>query len=404
MFQEMKNNIYIALAAAGLLAVQSCSDSGADSLKNATSGFDFNLVPATWEARGHRISAYVSSDGETILENDGMAPGSYGVARQLGLFHDGYAVAGFERSAVIINTEGEPVVDLSGFELRRLGLPAVSEGCFLANRADAGAFVCFDMEGTEVFEAEGNVRSQLRNGYALYSDSKYGDKLGVVNAAGDVVLEAGGEEYIPGSYSDYMSSPASYAHPTWFPLTDGRQTLCILDIATGKRYLEGMLDSSPLPAVDCNDRVVIRSDRKYGLMDLQGNTVVEPQYDYIRNDGEWYVFEQDGLYGWIDKNGGTVIEAQFKTNISPDMLGFAGGDLSLVDSKIFINRKGEPVLESEYTVKSNFVDGRCLVEMGGREGYAWMNRDGEIVSDSFHTTPLAVASIGRISMGQALQY
>ena len=156
--------------------------------------------------------------------------------------------------------------------------------------------------------------------------------------------------------------------------------------------------------MDCNDRLVVIDDDKYGMMDLDGNFIIEPQYDYLRNDGEWYVYGLDGVYGWLDKNGKVVIEAQYSTSsdFKRSDLGFAMSDLSRIDKNTFINRKNEVALETEYNIESNFIGDRCLVDLGS-EGYSWMNRNGELVGESMFIGDKH-EDINRISMGYAIQY
>lgn len=415
----MKNKLYKTAAITLLLFASGCSSSGIETMSEAVKGFDLSIMPVSFTRgnRGNDFSAYQKLDGELIFEiSHTEAMRSKDWFRYLNLFHEGYATAVYDNKISIFNTEGEVVADLEGCALAGYNLNGqyFSEGLLLLKNGKS--ISCFTPQGEEKFQIEGNTYSQFRAGYALYSSEQRSDKLGIIDTNGEVLYESQQDEYIPEWYAWVMSRPESYAHPTWFPLYSDGKPVCIIDIATGKRYLEGALDGLvnssisifnsdiSIPAVDCNDRLVVIDDDKYGLMDLDGNFIIEPQYDYLRNDGEWYVYGLDGVYGWLDKNGKVVIEAQYSTSsdFKRSDLGFAMSDLSRIDKNTFINRKNEVALETEYNIESNFIGDRCLVDLGS-EGYSWMNRNGELVGESMFIGDKH-EDINRISMGYAIQY
>lgn len=395
----------IAAVAAAMFSVASCSDSGSTFMKKATSGFDLNLPPAAWNVGGYYGVAYQTPDGENIFEVD-QRTSDYGYHPHLGLFHDGHAVVSFEKMLAVINTDGEIVVDLSDYYICDWSDCFVSENRIMAQRRGTGSFACFDMDGNEIFEMEGYMKSQLRAGYALYADKEYGEKYGVINAKGEVVFEAGQDEYINKHYIMVMSWPESYSHPTWFPVYNDEGFAYILDVATGKHYLEDIATDYSwylCPMVDCNDRIIVCSDRKLGLIDLEGNTIIEPQYYHLRNDGEWYSYTEDGHYGWLDKDGKVMIEAQYEGYSIRDFCYFGTSDWAPVDPHTFINRKGEMVLESDYVLETGFIGDRCIVDLG-REGYAWMDREGNLVGSLPYMPERTCSDIRRLATGKAIQY
>ncbi len=404
----MKKSLSLAAIAAAMLSVASCSNSAISEMKKATSGFDLTYIPVHGKTnRGLYISRYQNPDEEMIFEYS-----SYDIPRTFTLFHEGYACVGFEKMKAIINLEGETVVDLTDFHFEHNSgfYGCVSENRFIAQRTGAGTFVCFDMKGNEVFETEGYIRSQLRDGYALYSLSESAEKFGVINAKGEVVYEAGQDEYI-NITAMIMQYPESYAHPTWYPVFNDDGFAYILDVATGKHYLEDIsIDYYwgdrwfGIPLVDCNDRIIVHYDRKIGLVDMEGNTIIEPQYYHLVNDGEWYSFrDEHGKFGWLDKNGEIVIDPQFEGLRGYDHAYFGTSDWAHVDYNTFINRKGEVVLETEYTIESGFIGDRCLVDVG-REGYAWMDREGNLIGSPMVIYQPARDAIRHLARGMAVQY
>ena len=208
-----------------------------------------------------------------------------------------------------------------------------------------------------------------------------------------------------------MQYPESYAHPTWYPVFNDDGFAYILDVATGKHYLEDIsIDYYwggawfGIPLVDCNDRIKVHSDRKLGLVDMEGNTIIEPQYYHLVNDGEWYSFkDENGKFGWLDKNGEIVIEPQFEGFSIRDIVYFGTSDWAPVDYHTFINRKGEVVLETEYIIESGFIGDRCMVDLG-RERYAWMDREGNLIGSPMFIHEPARDHIRRLARGMAVQY
>lgn len=401
--------MYKAAVAVMLLSACACSKSGTDEMKDAVKGFDFSLMPVSYRIGSSPYYAYQNLDGERVYEVKQVESVNSRFVRGLSLFHEGYGIETYDGGFAIINQDGEVVADLKGYGCVDNSFSGryVSEGFALAYQDRPHTTFCFTPQGEEVFELEGKARSQFRAGYALYTSKRYGEKLGLIDTKGEVVYEPEQDEYIPDWYS--MNLPASYAHPTWFPLYSESEPVCIFDVATGKRYLEGVLDEysfgyMAMPAVDCNDRMVVCSDDKFGLIDLDGNVVVEPQYDYMRNDGEWYVYGADGLYGWLDKDGKVMIEAEYRLSGAMGFsdLGFAMSGLSRIDTHTFINRKNEVALETEYAIVSNFIGDRCLVDLG-RDGYSWMDRNGELIGEPMFVGDMYYR-INSVSMGVAIQY
>lgn len=385
-----------ALAIAGLTA---CGGSETAKIAERTKGFDLELLPARFTV-GHRPAVgYCNADGDIELTYK---------SGPLSLFHDGLAHATTDEGPGFIDKEGELKVDIS--EYKTVGLHAYfSEGMFLIDAyGGSDHFVALSPDGEVLFECAGRVASQMRSGYALFAGD--GDRLGVIDSKGNVVYESSDDEYIWYGSRLYMATPASCAHPTCFPICNATGRIeYFLDVVTGERYLEGLIPSDfsrdymrfmPI-SIDSNDRVVLATREGFGLLKLDGTWVVEPSYEEIYNDGDWYLYREDGLYGWLDKDGEIVIPARFKCR--SDEIGFGGSDWAYVGDNTFIDRKGEIVLETEYDVESNFIGDRCLVELRGGS-YGWIDRNGELISSGMPLSPEVAGHISAISLGKAIQY
>lgn len=372
-----------AASAATLLLLSSCGGTSSRIQKNVAS-VDLDLIPA-W-SDGGRQKYYVNLDGECTLDYGGESEFGSGSNLRLNLFHNGLAAINTSGTseARFIDKEGNVKIDCSDICKGRIAYGGFSEGIALLVEG-RNRFTAIDTDGNTIFEMDGELHSPMLGGFALYGE-KYSHKLGAVNSKGDIVFEAEGDEYI----RDFGTR--NPAHPSQVPVYGSEGFLYILDLADGKRYFEGERtnDREGIPALDWNDCIVRIVDNQYGLMSSSGEWLIEPQFEYLANDGEWYVVKQDGLIGWCDKNGKMMIEPQFKaaghaawnidnTRFGIDKWAWLGND------NVFIDRKGDVVLECEHFPETNFIGDRCLVTVGGNSSrsIAWMGRDGQIIGETF---------------------
>ena len=151
--------------------------------------------------------------------------------------------------------------------------------------------------------------------------------------------------------------------------------------------------------IGCNAEINERSpllfveDRKWGLMDREGNILVKPEfkriYDYtdgvalvvqngkmgfMDNDGNWLIkpkyekalnfteglasVQTGGKWGYIDKTGKTVIAPQY------EMAWRFGSGLAAVsqDNQVFyINKKGDPISLKKMTWAGTFSEGIAAI-------------------------------------------
>lgn len=402
----------LTFAIAGLmLGMAGCSSSQQESMKERISTIDLDLLPMRWSEGRTRYAGYGTSEGEVPIrwkrsEQSGALP----------LFNEGLALIELENERGLFDSNGELVVDLSGYAFTNRYM---TEGIYLAQREYPKTIVAFNRAGEVVFETDGKIHTPLRDGYALYS---YDDEdFGIINAKGEIVYESGQDEWVSALCASPYTSPASFAHPTWFPLFRDKgfdnEFVCFLDIATGKRYLEGLCPedvefTGMIPFVfDANDRLIVKiKSGGYGLLRLDGTWAVQPEYNFINYDGEWYYFEnEDWLAGWMDKDGKVMIEPQFEVlrSLRHETV-FGISDWCLIDGpkgeRYFIDRKGEVVFVPEAIPEGNFIGDRCLVNLTYNKGYQWMNRKGELIGEPMFVTDEAVKSIKRIGMGYAIQY
>ncbi|MBQ4089901.1 MAG: WG repeat-containing protein [Clostridia bacterium] len=128
-------------------------------------------------------------------------------------------------------------------------------------------------------------------------------------------------------------------------------------------------------------------DRMYGIIDINGNTIVEPRWDScgIFADGLAKVSSEDeGLLGYVDENGELMISF-FETDGVNSLWDFCKGYALIEVNGLwgYINTRGEIVIEPKYEMgfwrgfepdmdfedKHNFSEGLAAVVLDGKYGY-----------------------------------
>ena len=137
---------------------------------------------------------------------------------------------------------------------------------------------------------------------------------------------------------------------------------------------------------------VVKSDGKYGVIDMKGKEIIPCTYDRIYNcsDG-MFLFYKDKetgwgqLYGFLDKAGNVTIEAQYDDAASfSDGLALVAKDAkdSWRDDYACINKKGEIVVDFKtYTKMESFSEGLAAVNIDNDNKDVWgfINTKGEVV-------------------------
>lgn len=384
----------ISLIIIGLSIIGGCSN--VHNVNESIKDFNLDLIPCEFRTNRQENYVYKNMAGEYMFEFKAL---SYNHPK-LNLFYKAKAFISVSDFKGFIDTNGNELFSLEGKPNDYM-----TEG-IVFTRNDNKTVSAYDTEGNEVFSIYGLACSPLREGYALFCDRN--GKMGIIDSKGEIVFEPSDEEYVY-IWSD-LSSIAAMAHPTYYLIAQKDGLPYILDIKTGKRYLDECIPDDvynwqPLN-VDYNNLVVAKNkEGLYGILDLEGNWVVDPDYTYLVNDGEWYIFKEEGnsLMGWMDKNGEVKIEPIAKPSNYSHWIGFGYDNWSYIGDGSFIDRDGNIVLETDYDINSNFIGDRCLVDKH-RQGYVWINRQGEEISESFFPTENAIEDIRNLSIGGSPQY
>lgn len=142
-----------------------------------------------------------------------------------------------------------------------------------------------------------------------------------------------------------------------------------------------VLKEAALVGVFHEGLAVIKIKDKFGYIDINGKTVINPQFEGIKNfsDGIAAVSikkdkDSEAVWGYIDKKGKYIINPQFKSANS-----FKEGMALVGDGKKFgfIDKKGLYVINPQFDEAEDFSDGFAVIRQG--ESYGFINTDGKIV-------------------------
>lgn len=144
-----------------------------------------------------------------------------------------------------------------------------------------------------------------------------------------------------------------------------------------------VIDDDFVYAGDFADGIAIVNEKindtyKMGVIDAKGNYLIEPQNKELMNMGEGRVGFRNskGKYGMMDKNGNDIVEAKYDGG-SPFSCG-----LSLVykDGKYgFINTRGDEVIDTRYIMATDFMEDMAWVQKNEDSKIELINKRGDVI-------------------------
>ncbi len=123
--------------------------------------------------------------------------------------------------------------------------------------------------------------------------------------------------------------------------------------------------------------IVQGKNLKYGVIDKNGKTVIDFEYDNLDNLNENLVtYNENGKFGFID-----IVKNQKSKAIYDNIKKFKGGlaPVCVNDKWGFINTKGEYVIPPKYYAVSNFSEGLAAVSSSEHKTDGYINKKGETV-------------------------
>ncbi|MBK7290611.1 MAG: WG repeat-containing protein [Chitinophagaceae bacterium] len=195
-----------------------------------------------------------------------------------------------------INTKGEIVFPL---EYETAG--SFGDGWALVTKDSILYFM--DKKGTlNDWADEYQYLNDFRDGFALGYDVN-------VNAPNDY-------HYINKELKEVFSIKAKAAYPFWEDVAVIKRD-SIYELINKKGESVKLLKGIDFLKFSNEGKLAVRSNNKWGYIDMKGNQVIPFQYDSCDSfKGDYAKVQVDGKWGIIDKTGKTIIKPQYK-NITP---------------------------------------------------------------------------------------
>lgn len=254
-----------------------------------------------------------------------------GEYEDVGIFSSGYCPVELEGKWGYVNEKGSKKVSLRYLEA----------GAF----SSAGVAAVIDAEGDPYYiDSEGNKKLAVQNvdqieGLGLYVDDIFplydGEEWGFYNIQGD--LQFGGYEAVSaigngmaavkqnGRWQIIDDSGTPVGEETYDDVVMDEKNIMYRNerIFVEQDYQYFMLDGTGQQIGDTSYEgadvfrgdgyAAVKIDGKWGFVDVDGNVVIEPQYEEARSFSNGYAaVRYAGEWGYIDSNGNVVIDTQFE--------------------------------------------------------------------------------------------
>ena len=134
-----------------------------------------------------------------------------------------------------------------------------------------------------------------------------------------------------------------------------------------------------VPAVFSEGRAVVVSDGLYGLINIDGDYVVEPRYEQISGITEGgAIFKKDGLYGYMNIDGAIMITPRYESLSS-----FKNGLAVFSDDHKFgvVDRAATVVVKPEYEKIVLLDNGLIRIELNEND-YIYADKYGHTVYEN----------------------
>ncbi len=113
--------------------------------------------------------------------------------------------------------------------------------------------------------------------------------------------------------------------------------------------------------------IEVQRGRKYGLCDIQGNIIQEPLYDFISLPIDGLIrVRNNWMFGFLDENGKKTIPLKYE-----DASNFSGGLAMVRSGKKWggIDRQGKTIIPFEYEKLTGGGEGLIAAKKNGKYGY-----------------------------------
>lgn len=119
----------------------------------------------------------------------------------------------------------------------------------------------------------------------------------------------------------------------------------------------------------------IKIDKKYGFINKLGETIIQPQFDFVRFFNEGLVaVEIKDKWGFVDSNGNIIISLQFD-EVDEFSEGFAG--INSEGKWGYVDKTGQIVIPFEYEAVDGFEDGIGSVKINDK--WQHIDKSGKVI-------------------------
>lgn len=241
---------------------------------------------------------------------------------------------------LILNAEYDKIYSLEGVEKNIIIEKDGKKGLVNTSMGE----IIISPEYTEI----SLLTESYENGYIVSKDGKYG----VISADAKLIFEPIYDEI------KNVTSNGNYA-----VVQDGK--LKLVD-KSGETKLESGFDTIE----DINgDSIIITKNRLYGVINLDGTYIINPEYEDLKNiNGTYYIAKKNGAYGVISISNKNVVDFTYKTMEYIKTADFIQADNENYKTDL-IDRNFNVVLKDVIVSELNLEDGYIRVREGEEYNY-----------------------------------
>ncbi|TDQ25483.1 WG repeat-containing protein [Tenacibaculum caenipelagi] len=227
-----------------------------------------------------------------------------------------------------------------------------------------------DKKGKEVIKANFDFANQFINDFAVIIKDR---KKGIINKKGEIIIDP--------IYNDiHLYSPFTFTDVTEssFTFLDSEESFFYTEKDGKYGLLDNQLKTILQPTYDkigafTEGVALVSNNNKYGFIDKKGKIVIPIIYDKASYFSEGLApVNKDRKWGFINKNNETIIDFKFSGHVNPFYEGLAryceycqkcySDQYYSVKNCGFINKKGEIIIKPIYKSAKNFKNGISIVD------------------------------------------
>lgn len=167
------------------------------------------------------------------------------------------------------------------------------------------------------------------------------------------------------------------------------------------------------------NKVIVKKDDRLGVINTEGEIIINPQFSSLLFDGDKYMFKKDRRWGWCSETGEYIVDPKYKeikgfngSNLAPakdidtgdwgyidsegtwiinpqykEAESFEDNDLAIAQlgwDRGVINKEGKWVINPQYDFMYYFDGtGKYMVSTNNRKSYFLIDSKGKVVSEQF---------------------